>query len=119
MISRGLTNMIEFFIRSWKGEESLAKVFWLLYGVLGLVVVLIILIPFAILIPNFFTQEVITQYGDLINAISFPYVAFSAVCVWRCAKNSTAIKAFFAKAIVVISVISCFLSVFHLMMMIQ
>lgn len=98
------------FARSWKGEASLAKAFWLVYFLFGIIIGLIISILLSFVIPNF---SYIT-HNNLIMTILFPYTVFSAICVWRCAKNSSAIWRILARIIVVLAIISGLFHIYYL-----
>jgi hypothetical protein len=107
--------MLRLLERSWKGQASLAAAFWLVYIVFSTVIFLILSVIFSLFVPNFFTGEVFNQYAPSIKAIMLPYMLFSAVCVWRCAKNSWLLWNILARIIVVLAVIFGFINLFRVL----
>src|SRR5262245_41681580 len=107
--------MLRLFEQSWKGEASLGKAFWLVYVLIGIIIQLIILGIFAFFVPNFLTPEVYVKYQDLLVTIFFPYTLFSAICVWRCAKNSSKLWGILAKIVVALGVIFGVIGILHLL----
>lgn len=98
------------FVRSWKGEASLAAAFWLVYFVFGIVIAIIITLIFSLVLPDFSY----TKYHNQIMSIQFPYTLFSAICVWRCARNSIFIWRLLARIVVVLGVIGGIFNIVHL-----
>lgn len=98
--------MLKLFERSWKGEASLAAAFWLVYFIGSIVIGIILAIIFSFFIPNFSSPEVVGYYSHVIKAIMFPYTLFSAICVWRCAKNSWIVWNILARIIAVLAILS-------------
>lgn len=101
--------MVSLFVRGWKGQASLAAAFWLVYVLFGIIIALIITLIFSLVVPDFNYQ----LYQDKIMAIQFPYTLFSAICVWRCAKNSTFIWRLLARIIVVLGVLGGIFNIIH------
>ncbi len=101
------------FVRAWKGKASLAAAFWLVHVVFGIIIAIIISIICSFFIANFFTPDVYSQYSDLVMTIYFPYTLYSAICVWRCAKNSSMVWAVIARILVVLAIISGLISILH------
>lgn len=97
--------MLKLFIRGWKGEASLAAAFWLIYFLGSIVIGILLTLLFSFFIPSFSSPEVIGQYSYIIKAIMFPYTLFSAICVWRCAKNSSIIWNVLARIIAVLAIL--------------
>lgn len=97
--------MLKLFERSWKGEASLAAAFWVVYFICSIIIGFLIALVFAMTVPNFSTPEVYGQYTNVIKAILFPYTLFSAICVWRCAKNSWILWNVLARIVAVIAVL--------------
>ncbi|MBA3661336.1 MAG: hypothetical protein H0W64_06390 [Gammaproteobacteria bacterium] len=95
--------------RSWRGEASLAKAFWIVYVLFGILIALLITLIFSLAMPDFNYMN----YQYKIMAIQFPYTLFSAICVWRCAKNSTFIWRILARIIVAIGVIGGIFNIVH------
>jgi hypothetical protein len=111
-------SMLKLFERSWKGEASLAAAFWLVYFVFSIIIGFIIAFIFAMMVPNFSNPEIYVQYTPLIKAILFPYTLFSAICVWRCAKNSWILWNVLARIIIVLAILGgiyALLQVLHIM----
>lgn len=101
---------MDLFAKSWKGEASLAKAFWLVY-VLGIIIIgIIITILISLVIPhlNYLT------HNNLVMTILFPYTLFSSICVWRCAKNSSVFWRILAKIIVILGIISGLFHIYYL-----
>lgn len=97
--------MMKLFERSWKGEASLAAAFWLVYFLGSIVIAIILSIIFSFTVADFRTPEMMPYYSNVIKAIMFPYTLFSAICVWRCAKNSWILWNVLARIIAVLSVV--------------
>lgn len=97
--------MFKLFERSWKGQASLAAAFWIVYFVCSIVIGLILGIIFSFVVPNFSNPDVYMQYVYTIKAIMFPYILFSAICIWRCAKNSWIVWNVLARIIAVLAVL--------------
>jgi hypothetical protein len=97
--------MLTLFKRSWKGEASLAAAFWIVYFLCSLALGIIVGILFSLFVPNFTNPDVYIHYVYTIKAIISPYVIFSAICVWRCAKNSSMIWNVLARIIAVLAFI--------------
>lgn len=103
------------FAQAWKGEAPLWKAFWLVYVVVGIIVGIIIAVIVAYAVAPGATP---TANNDLIMTIGFPYTLFSAICVWRCGKNSAMVWNVLSKILVILSVIGgvmAALRVFHIM----
>lgn len=103
--------MLGIFVRSWKGQESLAKAFWLVYALFGIIVGIVIALIFMLTVPNFDYAT----YNNTIMAVGFPYTLFSAICVWRCAKNSHIVWNILAKIVVVLGVIGGIASIIQML----
>lgn len=98
------------FAKSWRGEASLAKAFWLVYFLFSIMIGLIIAFILSLIIPSF----TYVTYNNLIMSILFPYTVFSAICVWRCAKNALLIWSILARIVVVLAVISGLFHIYYL-----
>lgn len=110
--------MLKLFERSWKGEASLAAAFWLVYFLGSIVIAIILSIIFSYTVVDFRNPEMMPYYSTVIKAIMFPYTLFSAICVWRCAKNSWILWNVLARIIAVLSIvfgIYYILSALHIM----
>lgn len=98
--------LIDFFVRCWKGQESLAKAYWLLAVLFGLLLVTLIIIIFSFFLP---VSEILSSenpfYQRLITAIMLPFTIFSTVCVWRCGRNSTFIWRLLSRILVILAII--------------
>lgn len=102
--------MVNLFIQSWKGEAPLWKAFWIVNVLMGWIVCFIVaaVLMFPTLIEinqqsveylavsfqdhwgwsqNILRQELVSKF-PLIVTIFLPYSLYSAICVWRCGKNS-------------------------------
>lgn len=99
------------FTRAWKGQASLAAAFWLIHVLFGIILAIVVAIIMSFFVVDFFRPEVYPLYTYLMMAIVFPYTLFSAICVWRCGKNSSMIWSVLARILVVLSVISGVISV--------
>ncbi|OGT35345.1 MAG: hypothetical protein A3F11_01740 [Gammaproteobacteria bacterium RIFCSPHIGHO2_12_FULL_37_14] len=104
--------MVNLFVQSWKGEAPLWKAFWIVYFVMGYVVmftvITILIFPTVIdvfsqmqqmKLDGYSFQEIHaysynTMYQEgianlpLFTAIVLPYKIFCAISIWRCSKNS-------------------------------
>jgi hypothetical protein len=81
--------MLKLFKQSWAGEAPLAKVFWIVYVLFGLIVIFTIDLLIDIFVSGSFTPFYIhNKYTDMIITLFFPYLLFSSMCVWICGKNS-------------------------------
>lgn len=95
--------MDNLFVRGLKGQASLAAAFWIIYFVGLIVLYLIVFYIISAIRPDFRTSPTI---GALIGTILFPYLLYAAICVWRCAKNSSAVWRILARIVVTLGVIS-------------
>ncbi|MFZ2315812.1 MAG: hypothetical protein WAW86_09180 [Gammaproteobacteria bacterium] len=119
--------MLSLFKRAWKGEASLAAAFWIIHVLIGSIVLQSI-ISWAI---SYFMPELavssmnvstaadaqaamFNKHAFMMLAICFPYTIYSAICVWRCGKNSWKLWSILSKIIVILSVISGLLSIYYL-----
>jgi hypothetical protein len=103
--------MLAMFKQAWKGETSLGTAFWLVYLVMGALLSFLIGYIVQSVSPNsdyYFARSLTTT-------IALPYTLFSAVCVWRCGKNSWIVWNVLTKVIVSLSVIFSILTVFYLL----
>lgn len=82
--------MVELFTKSWKGEASLAKSFWLVYILGSFFIGLLVSMTLAIFVEDFQykLQEDYQWYRYLVATMTLPYSLFSTICVWACARNS-------------------------------
>ena len=102
--------MFSLFKDAWNGQASLAKAFWLVYVVFGAIVGGIILLGFRLFDPSLIhntmtNKEAYISFKNLYQTICLPYTVYSAVCVWRCAVNSSTIWKILARIVVVFGVI--------------
>ena len=124
--------MVNLFVQSWKGEAPLWKAFWIIYFVMGYVVLftIIIILMFPTIIDVFHQMQQMrlegysfqethdysynTMYQEaiaklpLITAFALPYKLFCAISIWRCSKNSLIIWKALAVLVVGISVLKSF-----------
>jgi hypothetical protein len=104
--------MLKLFKQCWVGEASLAETFWIVYVLYGLVVIITIDFIVDFFIAGEFTPFYVhNQFFDMIVTYAFPYLFFSAMCVWICGKNSWIGWSILSKIAVVIPLI---FSSFHL-----
>lgn len=103
VFNQGWAFMDNLFVRSWKGQASLAAAFWIIYFVAVIVLYLVVFYIMDLIRPGLKTSP---MFGSIIAAIIFPYVIYSAICVWRCAKNSNAVWKILARIIMVLVVLS-------------
>lgn len=87
------------FKQAWNGTASLAKAFWLIYFLFGIIISIIVSI-IALKLSN--NQA---NVYNLTIAIVLPYTLFSAICVWRCAKNAWILWNILARLIAILAVI--------------
>src|SRR5690349_19487594 len=92
---------MDMFKKAWNGQLSLAKAFWLIYVVVGIILGLIVSLVLSMMVANYNYQA----YSSMIGAIVFPYTLFSAICVWRCGKNSSKVWDILSKIVVVLGVL--------------
>lgn len=90
--------MSNLFAQCWKGEASLAKAFWIVYLLFGILLRILIAVVLMMVVENYSY----VNYQQLITAIKFPYTLFSIICVWRCAKNSFILWNLLARLIVIL-----------------
>ncbi len=111
--------MLKLLSESWNGEASLAKAFWLTYVLFSLLCGLIIALILTLFTPDFMSSSSLYSklhfHKDWAKTLGFPYTFFSAVCVWRCAKNSSRLWRIIARVFVIFGVLSALLSIFLLM----
>ena len=101
--------MLGIFRDSWQGKASLAKAFWLVYFVFGIIINLIVLALLSATMPGFNYEA----NSNLLMSIVFPYTLFSAICVWRCGKNSYILWNVLAKVVVVLALLGGLLALIH------
>ena len=91
------------FVQAWRGEASLAKAFWIVFVVVGTVLNLIC----SLIVRGLLDSSPATLKAAIIilSIIIFLYTLFSAICVWRCGKNSTSFWSILSKAVVAIAVV--------------
>lgn len=105
--------MLNLLKRCWRGEASLRVAFWFVYGFLGLVLGIVIFIPFYLYVPQLLTSpDVLNTCVNVMNAISLPFYAFAMVCVWRCSENTVAYEKWSARLIVIITLLASIYSLF-------
>lgn len=102
--------MLAMFKQAWKGEASLAKAFWLIYVVIGILLGMLITLVIKMSVENF---DYIV-YNNLIMAIGLPYTLYSAISVWRCGKNSWVVWSILSKIVVVLGVLGSLMALVHL-----
>lgn len=103
---------MDLFVKSWRGEASLAKAFWLVFILLWIILFWIISLIVSKINPHydFFL------HGSLIGSILFPYTLFSSICVWRCGQNSKMIWKVLTRIIVMLFVIFGLLDIYQMIM---
>ena len=108
--------MFNLFVKSYKGEASLAKAFWLIYVLFSMILSLVILGAFFIFIPDFSNTLQANEewYQSLIQVIQLPYLIFAAIAVWRCAKNSWIVWNILARVLIVLTVLGSFYEIYRL-----
>jgi hypothetical protein len=94
--------MLSIFTRCWRGEAALSEAFWLVFALINMTI-----LGAATFVFFHYTHDYDTT-RRMVNTILFPYLIFSAVCVWRCEKNASEFFIVLSKAIVIMSVISFF-----------
>jgi hypothetical protein len=94
--------MLTLFTRCWRGEASLSEAFWIVFALLNLMIIL----P-ATLVFFHYTHDY-DSTRRMANTILFPYLIFSAVCVWRCENNASEFFIVLSKSVVLMSVVSFF-----------
>lgn len=95
--------MDNLFVRSWKGQASLAAAFWIIYFVALVVLSLILFYIITAIHPPLRTSPIV---GAIISTIIFPYLIYAAICVWRCAKNAQVIWKILARIVVILGVLN-------------
>ena len=106
-------SMLRLFIQSWKGEASLAKAFWLVDVLFG-IVVLAIISTITIRFMGPVTQSNVIHYSVIIRSIQLPYNLFSVICVWRCGKSSQSIWRILSRIVVITLIALPILGLFQL-----
>lgn len=102
------------FWRSFIGQESLAKAFWVVYVFYNILIHLFIAAILVIMLLynqtpvsiSVFTNEIA---GKIVFAAAFPYTLFSAIAVWRCSYHSGFLWRLLARLMVVSHVIIVFI----------
>ncbi len=109
--------IFDFFTRCWRGQESLAKAYWLLAVLLGLFLVAVIVVIFSFFVP---ITEILraedSYYQRLIVSIMLPFTLFSAVCVWRCGRNSILIWKLLSRMLVILAVLDGVVALFQVLL---
>lgn len=97
--------MSKLFVQGWKGETSLAKAFWLIYILFGIIIAIIITLPFALLTPDFMQSPAAQlHYSPIIRTIYLPYSIYAAICVWRCGVKSNLFWKIVSRILVILSI---------------
>lgn len=97
--------MLSIFKDSWNGNAHLWKAFWLVYFVFGIIISLIVAAILSVTVAGFSYAT----HNNLLMTIVLPYTIYSAICVWRCGKNSLMVWNVLSKIVVVLAVISGFI----------
>lgn len=93
--------MLKLLVDSWKGDTSLAKAFWLVFGLFGFFIRIIIT---AFLFLTF--HPPLLWLRILIIEFALPYTIFSAICVWRCSNNPLPLWNVISRAIVLLTLLA-------------
>jgi len=97
--------MFKLFAQGWKGETSLAKAFWLIYVLFGIIIALIITVPFALFAPDFMQSPAVQlHYSPIIRTIYLPYSIYAAICVWRCGVKANIFWKVLSRILVILSI---------------
>lgn len=100
--------VLNIFKLCWIGEASLAKAFWIVYVLFNLILIVLLDFLVDIFVAHSFTPLYIhNQYMDLIITLAFPYLLFSAMCVWICSKNASRFWRLVSKIVILIPIIFC------------
>ncbi len=115
---------LSLFKRAWKGEASLAAAFWIIHVLIGGFVLQGIVswlvgyfMPELAIHVDHPTPEMLAasmKQSFLMVAICFPYTVYSAICVWRCSKNSWGLWRFLSKLLVALGIIAGLISIYFL-----
>ncbi|MDF1655687.1 MAG: MFS transporter [Coxiellaceae bacterium] len=73
------------FALAWRGQLGLGRTYWILYSLIGSTALSLTMTL------HFINQlHIDTSWLLLVSAcITYPYLLFSTICVWRCSKNTT------------------------------
>ena len=94
--------MLELLKKSWRGEASLNAAFWVVFAFVNLLIITSLTVIFHSYLQDYdYTKRIV-------NTILFPYMVFSAICVWRCEKDASEFFIAMTKSIVILSVIGFF-----------
>lgn len=115
---------LSLFKRAWKGEASLAAAFWIIYVLIGYFALQGIVswlvgyfMPALSMHVDNPTPEMLAasmKQSFLILAICLPYMLYSAICIWRCGRNSWGLWRFLSRLIVLISIVIGLASIYFL-----
>jgi hypothetical protein len=104
----GCVDMLKLFKQCWRGEAPLGKIFWIIFVLNNLIIITLMDLLVDYFVAGEFTPFYIhNQFFDLIVTLSFPYLFFSAMCVWISGKNSSIGWSILSKIIVIIPLIFC------------
>lgn len=98
---------MDVFAQSWQGKASLSTAFWWVYVVVSIILWLII----SFIVNSAAPSASMLFKQNLIFLFLFPYTLFSAICVWRCGKNSTTLWSILSKIVVIFGVVFSLLSI--------
>ena len=96
------------FVRAWKGQSSLAAAFWLVYFVGSIILYYIITFTLTRLRPDLMRAS---PFGHMVFAILLPYTLYSAICVWRCGRNSEAFWRILSRIVIILAIIGAIASI--------
>jgi len=99
--------MLKMYMQSWKGTASLAKAFWLVYIVTGIVLWIVVSVIVGMFNPNL--DPMFKQ--NLVTVCVLPYTLFSLICVWKCASNSHIVWNVLARIVVVLALLGNIFSI--------
>lgn len=99
------------FYHAISGEMHLWQTFWIIYVLFGVIQIMIMEYIFNAHFGFYITPYIHNHLSDIFVTLIFPYLFFSSMCVWACAKNSWIEWDISAKCIVFIPLI---VASFHL-----
>jgi len=107
-----INTTINFFSKAWNGKQSLPIAFFALYYLPRLFILVIVFSISQIFYPEFYSFKDMAEFSSRFTVLSrtvvavlLPYTLFTAICVWRCAVNSSQIWLILSRIAVVMSVI--------------
>jgi sugar phosphate permease len=110
--SEPITNIWKDIQLYWQGKGKLGQAYWLIYILGGVFLNLFILFVMTILSTFDFTSH---KLPTSFYILALPYQLFAAVCVWRCAKNTTwsITWKYIARVMIIINLIYLLKTIFH------